>query len=70
MVFLGWKRENCHDETQLSKLGQELSSELKKVSSTRQMNIKYEFVLQSHGKHYTSQKSIGLYKATGIASDW
>ena len=45
MVFLGWKRENCHDETQLSKLGQELSSELKKVSSTRQMNIKYEFVL-------------------------
>lgn len=23
-----------------------------------------------HGKSYTSQKSIGLYKTTGTASDW
>ena len=36
VLFLGWKRENCHDETQMANLGKELSSEMKKVSYTRQ----------------------------------
>ena len=45
VLFLGWKRENCHDETQMANLGQELSNEIKTVSSTRQNEYYFIFVL-------------------------
>ena len=52
--FLGWTTADCPDEEQLKKLGDDMSNAIKEV----------------HGKKYESQKSIGLYKTTGTASDW
>ena len=52
--LLGWTYDDSPDEAQLKELGDG-------------MNIA---IFAVHGKSYTSQKSIGLYKTTGTASDW
>ena len=50
----GWTTGDSPDEAQLKDLGDKMADTIKNV----------------HGKRYTSQKSIGLYKTTGTASDW
>ena len=50
----GWTTDDSPDEPQLKVLGDDMSAAIFAV----------------HGKSYTSQKSIGLYKTTGTASDW
>lgn len=54
IIRVGWTTEDSPDEAQLCTLGNKMSDDIFGV----------------HGKSYTSQKSIGLYKATGTASDW
>lgn len=51
---IGWTANDCPDENQLKVLGDDMKTAIAAV----------------HGKSYTSQKSIGLYKTTGTASDW
>ena len=53
-VNTGWTYDDSPDETQLKVLGDDMNRAIFAV----------------HGKSYTSQKSIGLYKTTGTASDW
>ena len=53
-VDTGWTTADSPDEAQLKVLGDDMSRAIDAV----------------HGKSYTSQKSIGLYKTTGTASDW
>ena len=50
----GWTTTRCPDEEQLKALGDTMSENIKAV----------------HGKSYTNQRIIDLYKATGGASDW
>ena len=52
--YIGWSFDDCPDEAQLKTLGDGMRDVIRAV----------------HGKSYTSQKSIGLYKTTGTASDW
>ncbi len=54
VLHLGWTEADCPDEAQLKDLGVDMNTTIHDV----------------HGKKYTSQKSIGLYKTTGTASDW
>lgn len=53
-MYAGWTTSDSPDEPQLSVLGADLNRAISAI----------------HGKSYTSQKSIGLYKTTGTASDW
>ena len=53
-MYAGWTYDDSPDETQLKTLGDDLN----------------RAIFAIHGKSYTSQKSIGLYKTTGTASDW
>ena len=53
-IILGWTTADSPDEAQLKGLGDKMKSS----------------ILAVHSKSYTSQKSIGLYKTTGTASDW
>ena len=53
-VDTGWTTDDSPDEPQLKVLGDDMNRAIFAV----------------HGKSYTSQKSIGLYKTTGTASDW
>lgn len=53
-IYAGWTYDDSPDETQLKTLGDDLN----------------RAIFAIHGKSYTSQKSIGLYKTTGTASDW
>ena len=50
----GWTYDNSPDEAQLKALGDDMKRAIFAV----------------HRKRYTSQKSTGLYKTTGFASDW
>jgi hypothetical protein len=50
----GWTYNDAPDEKFLKKAGDGIRDEIKKV----------------HGKKYTSEREIDLYKASGTASDW
>jgi hypothetical protein len=50
----GYERQDPIDETYLSNLGKKLAEMINKV----------------HGSKYVTEKSIDLYRATGIAGDW